>query len=81
MSPLESEVSEAITLNRMDAFRVECLRPAANRPPIQAPDYQPYYEQYGEQQVALGHYRQVIRYREHFLPLAEALWRQVETGF
>jgi hypothetical protein len=77
---LESEVKEAITLNRIDAFRVECLRRVPNRPLVFAADYKPYYEQYGEQQVSSGAYYQVIRYREHVLPLAEALWRQVEAG-
>jgi hypothetical protein len=78
---LESEVKEAITLNRLDAFRVECLRRVPNRPPAVAADHKPYYEQYGEQQVLSGHYYQVIRYREHLMPLAEALWRQVEANF
>lgn len=76
---LESEVNEALTLNRPGAFRVECLRRVANRPPAFASD-KPYYEQYGEQQVSSGHYYQVIRYREHLMPLGEALWRQVEAG-
>ena len=39
----------------------------------------PYYEVYGEKQVAAGHYQQVIRYREHVLPLAEALRRFVAS--
>jgi hypothetical protein len=38
----------------------------------------PYYEVYGENQVAAGHYQQVIRYREHVLPVARALRRFVE---
>ena|SRR5437870_1896746 len=33
----------------------------------------PYYEQYGEQQAAAGYYADVIRYRQHFLPLAKGL--------
>lgn len=77
---LESEVNEAIKVNRLDAFRVECLRRVPNRPSVFASDHKPYYEQYGEQQVSTGHYDQVIRYREHLLPLAAALWREVEIG-
>lgn len=57
-----------------DSFRVECLRP------VQAAELDgresegpPFYEQYGERQVAAGHYARVLRYREHMLPLAEAL--------
>ncbi|HEY7784769.1 MAG TPA: hypothetical protein VIB00_08580 [Pyrinomonadaceae bacterium] len=79
-SELESEVREAIALNRADAFRVECLRRVPNRPPVFAADHKPFYEQYGEQQVLSGHYDQVIRYREHLLPLGDALWCQVEAG-
>jgi hypothetical protein len=36
-------------------------------------DTKPYYEEYGEKRVAEGKYGEVIRYREHVLPLAEAL--------
>jgi hypothetical protein len=74
---LESEVDDAIDSNQPGAFRVECLRPIANHEIDFAPDEKPYYEQHGEKQVAAGYYREVIRYREHFLPLAEALWQSV----
>ena len=33
----------------------------------------PFYETYGEQQVAAGRYPSVIRFREHFLPIAKRL--------
>jgi hypothetical protein len=71
---LASEVEAAIRENGASAFRVECLRPAvgdggAGRFAAE----KPYYERYGEQQVAAGHYETVIRYREHVLPIAEAL--------
>ena len=33
----------------------------------------PFYELYGEKLVAAGRYEKVIRYREHMLPLAEAI--------
>jgi hypothetical protein len=36
-------------------------------------DYQPFYERYGEQQVAAGRYKVVIRYGEHLLPIARGL--------
>lgn len=35
--------------------------------------YRPYYETYGERQVAAGHYRTVIRYDQHLRPLIHAL--------
>ena len=34
-------------------------------------------KQYGEQQVAAGYYQRVIRYRDHFLPLADGLQQYV----
>jgi len=56
-------------------FRVECLRPvdvhSRYKPPLDGP--RPFYEDYGERQVAAGHYTRVLRYREHVLPLAAAL--------
>lgn len=33
----------------------------------------PYYEIHGEKQVAAGYYEHVLRYREHVLPIAQAL--------
>lgn len=60
-----------------ETFRVECLRPArASEQPFAGP---PFYEQYGERQVAAGYYPRVLRYREHMLPLAEALRSHVEN--
>jgi hypothetical protein len=58
----------------LDAFRVECLRPAGNRSGTEWTTNQPlFYELYGEKLVAAGHYERVIRYREHMFPLAEAI--------
>lgn len=76
---LDTEVEAAINENRLEAFRVECLHPATHELDF-GKHNKPYYERYGEQQVAAGHYRDVIRYRDHFLPLAEALKQQVDKG-
>lgn len=57
-----------------EAYRVECLRPADKT--LVSHDFNnqaPFYERYGELRVAEGGYQDVIRYREHILPLAEAL--------
>jgi AcrR family transcriptional regulator len=40
----------------------------------------PFYESYGERQVAAGIYREVIRFREHMVPLAEGLGRRAVLG-
>lgn len=63
-------------------FRVECLRPVnAERAPFAFLDGDiPFYEAYGEKQVGAGNYTQVLRYREHMLPLAEALDSHAERS-
>ena len=77
---LQGEVETA--LNGANRFRVECLRPVnsdelATR---SLDDEPPYYELYGEKQVKAGYYKQVLRYREHILPLARALDLYVERN-
>jgi hypothetical protein len=64
------------------SFRNECLRNLNNHRGY-APCFNgdaPFYEEYGEQQVRAGHYIQVLRYREHMLPLAMALDAHVEMN-
>lgn len=61
-------------------FRVEWLRPvAAVASSYLGVSERPFYEAYGERQVQAGHYRRVLRYREHVLPLAAALDAHVES--
>jgi len=67
--------------HRLDAFRVECLRPVLSSEQSREltdefKEKPPFYELHGEAQVAAGHYDQVIRYREHIRPIAVML-RQV----
>ena len=61
-------------------FRVEWLRPVVDEgePSSRADRERPFYETYGERQVQAGHYKRVLRYREHVLPLAAALDAHVE---
>lgn len=68
------EVERNLERHGAAAFAVECLRPADPDFDLEAlfPD-PPFYEVYGERQVAAGHYRSVLRFREHFLPIARAL--------
>lgn len=68
------EVERNLAEHGEAAFRTECLRAAD--PEAEAErlvDDPPYYETYGERQVAAGHYDRVLRFREHFLPVAGAL--------
>ncbi|MDQ3805063.1 MAG: hypothetical protein M3416_14695 [Acidobacteriota bacterium] len=77
---LAAEVEAALATHRPESFRVECLRPVESGP---AEDFcgggRPYYEEHGERQVAAGHFEQVIRYRRHVLPVADALRRAVSA--
>lgn len=78
---LANEADMALGRRDPNAFRVECLRPCDNHSGYEdSTNGAPYYERYGEKQVGAGHYQQVIRYREHMLPLARALWDFVEKG-
>ena len=71
---LRDEISGLIKEMGINSFGIEELRPAANGTAIdRAVEEPPFYENYGEKQVAEGHYRRVIRYREHVLPVSEAL--------
>jgi hypothetical protein len=78
-SELSNEVDDALRQFGMDAFSTEWLRPASNRAGLRPVGTKlPYYEKHGEQQVAAGYYKQVIRLREHMLPLAQAIWDHME---
>jgi hypothetical protein len=71
---MRAEVEAAMQRFGLGAFATECLRPVEAGPRPAHGDT-PFYEQYGEKQVAAGVYQQVLRYREHVLPVAEALAR------
>ena len=77
---LAAEVLAALGKTSNDAFRVECLRAVDTVALDCSCDQLPYYEHYGEKQVAAGYYHQVLRYHEHIAPLAEALRRYAESG-
>ncbi len=62
----------------LDAFRVECLRPVSNDSGNWTTSEPLFYELYGEKLVAAGRYEQVIRYREHMLPLARTIRSKTE---
>ena len=76
---MAGEVDAALARFGSDPFRIECLRPAD---PMDRYGWDaravPYYERYGEERVAAGVYRDVVRFREHLLPVADALWEHSE---
>jgi hypothetical protein len=73
-----ADIDELMARHGPDAYRRETLSPVADWTAIDdgAP---PLYERYGEQRVAAGQYKTVIRRREHMLPLRDALRAAVET--
>jgi hypothetical protein len=77
---LDHEIKSALRENSVDAFRDEWLRAVegGGHTPPQLP---PYYETYGERQVAAGYYSRVLRYREHVLPVVDTLlaWAESEA--
>jgi hypothetical protein len=74
---LLQEVASTVEENGIDAFRRECLRPVSALFKTHALCDRPFYETYGEKQVAAGVYSTVLRYRQHMLPLADALQHYV----
>jgi len=79
---LAEDVEEAMRRAGAEAFRVELLRPAARWEDRDGlPDEVPFYERHGEGRVAAGKYGQVLRRRQHVLPLARALWSHMERAW
>lgn len=77
---MASEVESALSRFGAEAFRIECLRSVSpDVTPTSSRDA-PFYEQFGEQQVAAGLYTDVIRAREHIAPLIEALHHHAHAG-
>jgi hypothetical protein len=74
---LAGEVEVAVQRTPTAGLRIECLRPVGSTVP-ESFDEPPFYERYGEKQVSAGHYQKVLRYREHVLPLADALNRYAQ---
>jgi hypothetical protein len=75
-SEMAVDLRRIIDEQGIDSLRAERLRRVKEDSGAQVNE-PPYYEIYGEKQVAAGHYQQVIRYREHVLPMARALRRFV----
>ena len=74
---LKAEVDATIARFGLEIFATELLRPVVAEPPTDF-DNQPFYETHGANRVNEGHYEEVIRQRQHVLPLIQALWREFE---
>jgi hypothetical protein len=69
---LRHEVDQALALKGADYFRNELLLPGGDWNREDA-DYKPFYEERGERRVAQRTFTSVLRYREHVLPIFNAL--------
>jgi hypothetical protein len=74
---LKKEIDDAIARFGLEVFATELLRPVGPHSP-DGFDGPPFYETHGTNRVKEGHYERVIRYREHFRPLMQALWRELD---
>lgn len=70
---LSDEVDGLIARIGVDALRHETLEPVGTAVALPHVTTKPYYETYGEERVAQGHYGSVIRYEPHFRSFAEKL--------
>ena len=70
---LAGDVDRILKREGIQAIQTEWLQPVANWAISTSQPEFPYYELRGEKQVAAGYYEQVLRYREHVLPIARAL--------
>lgn len=66
---LSGEVAAAVQTAGADAFRDEWLEPVSCGLVDCLLGEPPYYERYGERQVARGRYQTILRYEAHMLPL------------
>jgi hypothetical protein len=72
-----TDIDALLSRHGADAYRTEALYPIADWTAVGG-DAPPLYERYGEERVAAHRYSQVIRRREHMLPLRDALRAEVE---
>lgn len=71
---LVGEVEDMISRFGREAFAKEIFVPAdEHRDFAPFASMPPFYETHGERQVAAGRYRDVIRFREHMMPILQAL--------
>lgn len=76
---LKAQLRDIVEGVPLDAFRVECLRAVDNKMGTHWDTNGPlFYELYGAKLVTAGRYDKAIYYREHMLPLAEAIRAKTE---
>jgi hypothetical protein len=78
---ITSDVDRILNQEGIHAIQTERLRSTRDCSPRDGAAETPYYELYGEKQVAAGHYEHVVRYREHVIPVVEALRYYSEKAY
>jgi len=71
--PLAREVGAALEEKGIASFRVETFQESREPATQILKSEVPFYESYGERQVAAGFYERVLRHEEHVLPICRAL--------
>jgi len=78
---VKAEVDSALKKFGKAPFATELLRPvSAAAPDLADAGEVPFYESHGEARKAAGHYSDVIRRREHMLPIVRTLWKAAAEG-
>jgi hypothetical protein len=72
-SELEADVNRILAHEGIASLKSEYLSPVNSDSNGRWLEQPPYYEAYGEKQVAAGRYEEVIRYRDHVLMIGDAL--------
>jgi hypothetical protein len=72
-SGLDGEVEAVIARRGLAPLRTERFHRVISGGPLLRAGEKPFYETYGEKQVAVGRYDTVLRFADHMLPLARAL--------
>lgn len=75
---LKAQLRDIVEGVPLDAFRVECFRAVDNQMGTHWTTTPLFYELYGAKLVTAGRYEKAIYYREHMLPLAEAIRARTE---
>jgi len=70
---IQAEVRQGVRQRGVDYFRVECLKKVTTHALPRDRSEKPFYECFGEGRVAEGEYATVIRFKDHILPIMDAV--------
>ena len=70
---LEAEAREHMRACGLEYFRTECFRSATPRQSADLAAHTPFYEKVGQQRVQDGIYKTPLRYRDHVMPVIDAI--------